>query len=81
MTDRRTGTEPRTARSPLRLRLVLSAVVLPLALLATIYFGAAALRTGETVWTIEAVLTGLIAIVAAIDIVVLIRRLRRSRRP
>jgi len=77
--DRRSGTEPRTARSALRLRLLLSGIALPLAVIATIYFGIRAARTGETVWTVEAVIVGAVAVIALIDLVVIVRRLRARR--
>ncbi|MCG5215546.1 DUF6343 family protein [Streptosporangium soli] len=76
MRNDRTGTEPANARSPLRTRAVLSGVVLPLAVLAVVYFVLKAVRTGEAVWTAEAVIAGAVALVAAVDLAVIRRRLR-----
>jgi Family of unknown function (DUF6343) len=84
---RRSGTEPLTARSPLRLRLILSAV-------AVVVFGAGAARLavwsaasgprdspGPTVLLVLAVVCGVLVLLAAVDLFVLLRRIRRERRP
>ncbi|MFG3115034.1 DUF6343 family protein [Streptomyces sp. NPDC048197] len=84
---RRSGTEPVTARSPLQLRLVLSAA-------AVVVFGAgtacfavwsAAAGTqdspGPTALLVLAVVCGVLVLLAALDLVVLLRRIRRERRP
>ncbi|MFF4287392.1 DUF6343 family protein [Streptomyces sp. NPDC001633] len=84
---RRSGTEPVTARSPLRVRLVLSAA-------AVVVFGAgtagfavwsAAAGTqdspGPTALLVLAVICGMLVLLAALDLVVLVRRIRRERRP
>lgn len=84
---RRSGTEPVTARSPLRLRLVLSAS-------AVVVFGATtacfavwpggirhAGLPGPTALLVLAVVCGVLALLAALDLVVLLRRIRRERRP
>jgi membrane protein YdbS with pleckstrin-like domain len=76
----RSGTEPSRARSPLKLRTVLSAVALPLALVGMVYFGYRALteRDDTTVWWAEAVILALVSVIAAIDLVVLRRRRREE---
>ncbi|MFD8544834.1 DUF6343 family protein [Streptomyces sp. NPDC059649] len=84
---RRSGSEPVTARSPLRLRLVLSAA-------AVVVFGAGTARfavwsaasgpqdsPGPTVLLVLAVVCAVLVLVAALDLVVLLRRIRRERRP
>lgn len=83
----RTGTEPVTARSALGLRLLLSAVYVPLFIVATALFAlwAAGSQPGDvpgrgtlgTVAGICAVLT----LLALIDLMVVLRRRRRERRP
>ncbi|MFO7249133.1 MAG: DUF6343 family protein [Actinomycetes bacterium] len=75
----RSGTEPVTARSPLRARAVLSGVVLPIALIAAVYFTVRALREGAPVWWAEAIISAAVAVIAAIDLLVLRRRLREAR--
>ena len=82
----RTGSEPVTALSPLRLRLVLSAIFTPLFAAATVLFAVwAALSDSndrptpaELVWI--TVGFGLLTLVALTDLLVVVRRLRRRRR-
>ncbi|MEV0971607.1 DUF6343 family protein [Microtetraspora glauca] len=81
MWGNRRGTEPTEARSALRIRAVLSGVALPIALAATIFFAYAAAATGLTVWAVEAGIAAFIALVAAIDLLVVWYRIRRARRP
>ncbi|WP_260462217.1 DUF6343 family protein [Streptomyces sp. TRM72054] len=81
----RTGTEPVTARSALGLRVLLTAVFLPVFVAATVLFAvwAASSSPGETPGpaplTGLAVASGVLALVAAMDGVVLLRRMRRER--
>jgi hypothetical protein len=81
----RTGTEPLTAQSPLRLRLLLSGVFLPLFAVATVLFAlwAAGSGSGDSPGpgplTAMAVLCGALALFAAVDLIVVRRRLRRER--
>ena len=81
----RTGTEPVTARSALRLRLLLSAVFLPVFAAATAGFALWAARSnpgdspGSGVLAALAVLCGILALAAALDLVVLTARRRRER--
>ncbi|MGW6220154.1 DUF6343 family protein [Streptomyces olivaceus] len=81
----RTGTEPATAQSPLRLRLVLSAVFLPLFLGRAAYCGVWAAGTGPgdspgrgTLVAVAAVCAAF-ALLAVADLVVVAGRLRRER--
>ncbi|HEX4817223.1 MAG TPA: DUF6343 family protein [Nonomuraea sp.] len=73
----RAGTEPVTARSPLRIRRILSWVALAFCLVATVFFVWRAMATGEEVWRWEAAIAAGVAVVAAVDLAVL-RRRRRS---
>jgi hypothetical protein len=81
----RTGTEPWTAQSPLRLRRLLSAVFLPLFAAATALFGVWAARSdagdspGRGALVTLAVVCALLAVAAAAEPVVVARRLRRER--
>jgi hypothetical protein len=81
----RTGTEPATARSALRLRLLLSAVFLPLFAAATAAFAvwAASAEPGDSpgpdALTVLAVVCGLLALASALDLVVVSGRSRRER--
>lgn len=81
---RRSGTEPRTARSPLRLRLILVGVFLPLFTAATVLFALWAADSGagdspgRGALTALAVACALLALTAAADLVVVTRRLRRD---
>ncbi|MGW7821619.1 DUF6343 family protein [Streptomyces puniciscabiei] len=82
---RRTGTEPATARSALRLRRLLSGVFLPLFAAATAGFAVWAARSGpgdspgRGPLTVLAVVCGLLASVAALDLAVVTGRWRRER--
>ncbi|MEU7211023.1 DUF6343 family protein [Streptomyces sp. NPDC044989] len=77
--------EPVRAQSALRLRLLLSAVFLPLFLAGAAYFGlwAADTGTGDSpgrgMLVVIAVVCGALALLAAADLLVLIRRLRSER--
>ncbi|MFI5683426.1 DUF6343 family protein [Streptomyces sp. NPDC051636] len=80
----RTGTEPVTARSALRSRLLLSAVFLPVFAAGTAVFGVWAARSGPgdtpgrgALVTLAAV-CGALALVAALDLVVVTGRVRRE---
>ncbi|MBW8794222.1 MAG: hypothetical protein JF597_11665 [Streptomyces sp.] len=81
----RTGTEPVTARSPLRLRLLLSGIFAPVFVAATAYFAVWAADSGpgespgRGPLTVLAVVCGVVALLALIDLVVVARRLRRER--
>ncbi|MFF6879985.1 DUF6343 family protein [Streptomyces sp. NPDC012474] len=81
----RTGTEPRTAQSPLGLRLLLSAVFLPLFLAAASFFGVWAARSGPGDSPDRVLLVALaaacaaLALTAVVDLWVVVRRLRRER--
>ncbi|MBQ1092997.1 DUF6343 family protein [Streptomyces sp. B93] len=81
----RTGTEPATAQSALRLRLLLTAVFLPLFVAATVGFAVWAARSGPGDSPGSGVLTGLavgcgvLALIAALDGAVVLRRTRRER--
>ncbi|MFE1763660.1 DUF6343 family protein [Streptomyces angustmyceticus] len=84
MKQRRTGTEPVTAQSPLRLRRTLAAGALVLLVAATVRLALAAHAAGAhdspspTVLLVLAVVCGVLAIAAVIDLVVLTRRLRQT---
>ncbi|TMR93703.1 DUF6343 family protein [Nonomuraea basaltis] len=73
----REGTEPVSARSPLRARRILSLVALVLGVAAAVFFVTRAMSTREPVWAWEAAIAAAVAIIAAVDLVVL--RHRRSR--
>ncbi|WP_406725514.1 DUF6343 family protein [Streptomyces sp. GD-15H] len=81
----RTGTEPVTARSPLRLRLLLAGVFLPLFAAAAVLFGLWAAESGpgdspgRGELVAVAVGCGVLALSAAVDVSVVTRRLRRER--
>ncbi|MEV4011659.1 DUF6343 family protein [Nonomuraea angiospora] len=70
----RTGTEPLTARSPLRARRILSLVALVLGMAAAVLFAVLAARTGAEVWRWEAAIAAAVAVVAAADLALLRRR-------
>jgi membrane protein YdbS with pleckstrin-like domain len=74
----RAGTEPTTARSPVRVRRILSLAALVLATVAAVFFVSRAVSTGEEVWAWEAAIAAAVAVIAAVDLLVL--RHRRSRR-
>ncbi|GAA0597095.1 DUF6343 family protein [Actinomadura livida] len=67
------GSEPLTARSPLRLRAVLSVIALVLAVGAAIVFALTA--EGDGAWT-AAAMCAVVAVIAAVDLVVIARRTR-----
>ena len=81
----RSGTEPVTARSPLKLRLLLASVFLPLFVAGTVLFAVWAARSdagdspGSGPLTLLAVVCGVLALTAALDLAVVLRRLRRER--
>ncbi|MBL3666637.1 hypothetical protein JL475_11665 [Streptomyces sp. M2CJ-2] len=81
----RTGTEPVTARSPLRLRLLLAGAFLPLFTAAAVFFGLWAAESGpgdgpgRGELVVITVACGALALSAAVDLWVVIRRLRRER--
>jgi hypothetical protein len=81
----RTGTEPATAQSALGLRLLLSAVFLPLFLAGAAYFGVWAADAGpgdipgRGGLVVLAVVCLAFALLAASDLLVVARRLRRER--
>lgn len=81
----RSGTEPVTARSPLKLRLLLSSVFLPLFVAGTVLFAVWAAGSdagdspGRGPLTLIAVVCGVLALTAALDLGVVLRRLRRER--
>ncbi|MGW5333153.1 DUF6343 family protein [Streptomyces bauhiniae] len=81
----RTGTEPVTARSALKLRLVLSVIGLLVFVLGTVLFAvwAGAVRQQDvpdpTQLTVLAVICGVLALFAAVDLVVVLLRLARER--
>ncbi|MFG1942263.1 DUF6343 family protein [Nonomuraea sp. NPDC048826] len=73
----RAGTEPVTARSPYTLRRILSLAALVLGAAAAVFFATRAASTGEAVWAWEAAIAAAVAIIAAVDLLVI--RSRRSR--
>ncbi|WP_052851343.1 DUF6343 family protein [Streptomyces avicenniae] len=83
----RTGTEPVTAYSDLRLRWVLSLVFAPLFLLATVFFAIwwGAADSGDSPspallgWLTLA--CAVLTVIAVIDLLVVTRRIRRRRAP
>ncbi|MEO3871749.1 DUF6343 family protein [Nonomuraea sp. B12E4] len=70
----RRGTEPLSARSPLRARRILSLVALVLGVVIAVLFAVLAMRTGAEVWRWEAAIAAAVAVVAAIDLLVLRHR-------
>jgi hypothetical protein len=70
----REGTEPVTARSPLRARRILSLIALVVAAAAAIFFATRAMSTGAEVWRWEAGIAAAVAVIAAIDLAVLRHR-------
>ncbi|MFI7142342.1 DUF6343 family protein [Streptomyces massasporeus] len=83
----RTGTEPVTAQSPLGLRLLLAGVFVPAFIAATVLFGVWAANSdhgdspGRGSLIGLAVVCGILALLAAVDLVVVLRRLKRERAP
>lgn len=81
----RTGTEPITARSPLRLRLLLAGVSLLVLLAGCVLFGVWAADAGpgdspgRGPLIFIAAVCGFLALTALVDLVVVRRRLRRER--
>jgi membrane protein YdbS with pleckstrin-like domain len=69
------GTEPVTARSPLRLRALLSAVALTGGTVLAIVFGLAA--SGTAGWVVVAI-GAATALIAAVDLWVIARRVRQD---
>ncbi|MEU5860927.1 DUF6343 family protein [Nonomuraea sp. NPDC047529] len=74
----REGSEPVTARSPLRARRILSWIALVVAVVAAVFFVTRAMSTGQQVWVWEAAIAAAVAVVAAVDLAVLRRRRARS---
>ncbi|MGW0804891.1 DUF6343 family protein [Nonomuraea sp. NPDC002799] len=70
----RAGTEPVNARSPIRARRILSWTALILGVVAAVFFAVLAMNTGEEVWGWEAAIAAAVAVVAAIDLLVLRHR-------
>ncbi|GII65692.1 hypothetical protein Skr01_57770 [Sphaerisporangium krabiense] len=77
MWGNRSGTEPRTARSPLGLRAILSGVTLPLAMAVGVAFIVAGNSTGAGIWYAEAAVAFAVALIAATDLMVIRHRARR----
>ncbi|RVX47758.1 hypothetical protein EDD27_10707 [Nonomuraea polychroma] len=77
----REGTEPLSARSPLRARRILSLVALVLGVVAAVVFVIIAMSTGEQVWRWEAAIAAVVAVVAAIDLAMLRRRRSGGQQP
>ncbi|WP_432132413.1 DUF6343 family protein [Streptomyces tendae] len=77
--------EPLHAHSALRLRLLLSVLFVPLFLAGTVFFGVWAADTGSGdspgrgMLVVIAVVCGALALLAAADLLVVIRRLRSER--
>ncbi|MEV0622478.1 DUF6343 family protein [Nonomuraea sp. NPDC050404] len=70
----REGTEPVTARSPLRVRRVLSLIALVFGVVAAVVFAVLAVNTGAEVWRWESGIAAVVAVIAAIDLLVLRHR-------
>lgn len=83
---RRSGTEPVTARSPLGLRLLLSGFFLPLFVAATVLFALWAADSdagdspGRGPLVGITVACAVLALIAAVDVLVVLRRRRSERR-
>lgn len=81
----RTGTEPVTAQSSLGLRLLLAGIFVPVFVAAAVLFGVWAANSdhgdspGRGPLIGIAVVCGILALLAATDLVVVLRRLRRER--
>ena len=72
------GREPLTARSPLRLRAILSGIALVVTAAAAVLFAVTAQREGDGgLWTVAA-LCAAITVVAAIDLIVIAHRRTRA---
>jgi hypothetical protein len=82
----RTGTEPVTAQSPLGVRLFLSGVFLPVFAGAAVFFGVWAANSGPGdspgpgLLSVFTAVCAAVALLAAVDLVVVVRRLGRERR-
>ncbi|MFI6599964.1 DUF6343 family protein [Nonomuraea sp. NPDC050536] len=70
----REGTEPLSARSPVRARRILSVIALVAAVAATVFCVNRLSATGLEVWGWEAAIAAAVAVIAAIDLAVLSRR-------
>ncbi|NRQ38396.1 hypothetical protein HII36_42195 [Nonomuraea sp. NN258] len=70
----REGTEPVTARSPLGTRRIISLIALVIAVIAAVFCLVQAMNTGEEVWRWEAAIAALVAIIAALNLLVLRHR-------
>jgi Family of unknown function (DUF6343) len=70
------GSEPVTARSPLRLRAVMSAIALIAGVVAAVLFGLVADREDSTGAWIAAAICAALALIALTDLVVIARRFR-----
>jgi hypothetical protein len=70
----REGTEPLSARSPLRARRILSLIALVIGVVAAVFFVTRAMSTGAEVWRWEAAIAVAVAVIAAIDLLVLRHR-------
>lgn len=83
----RTGSEPLNARSALGLRLLLTIAALPVFLAGTVLFALWAAASGETdapdssALAGLAVVCGLLAVFAVLDLLVILRRRSRERGP
>ncbi|MEV5491998.1 DUF6343 family protein [Streptomyces bobili] len=81
----RSGTEPVTAQSPLGLRLILSGVFLPVFGVATVAFAMWAEQSGpgddpgRGPLIVLAVVCGVLALLAAVGLLAVLRRLRHER--
>ncbi|MGW4790930.1 DUF6343 family protein [Nonomuraea sp. NPDC004297] len=75
----REGTEPVTARSPLRARRILSLIALAFGLVTGVFFVVQAVLTGAQVWRWEAAISAAVVVIAVVDLAVL--RRRRSTGP
>lgn len=69
------GSEPLNARSPLRLRAILSGIALVIAVAAAILFALGAQADGDGDWAAAGICAA-VAVIAAIDLVVIARRAR-----
>ena len=77
----RPGTEPRTARSPLRLRLVVAAGALLLGVVGLALALPGALDNSSDLqgrFAVASVILAIVAVTALVDLAVVVRRLRRG---
>jgi hypothetical protein len=70
------GSEPVTARSPLRLRAVMSAVALVAGVVAAVLFALVANRDGSTGFWVATAICAVLALIALTDLAVITRRFR-----